>query len=170
MNTEGSYSDTLVKADIRGKRLAIRRFLIVLCEVMLLASIVLLATMGGIIVFVIVLLIDGIIVYFLPSKAVEYEYVYVDGQIDFDRIISGNNRKNMLRTDLEKVIKIAPQDSHSLDGYKDIKQFDYSSSNDEDKHYIIVTKTDKENIRIKFTPDERLLGQMKSKSPSKIEY
>ena len=37
---------------------------------------------------------DCFIIYFLPSKDIAYEYVFVDGQIDFDCIIKGNKRKH----------------------------------------------------------------------------
>ena len=93
----------------------------------------------------------------------------VDGQIDFDRIIAENARKNMCRTDLEKTEVVAPEGSHYLDGFQNLPIQDYSSRNEEDRQYIIVAKGEKGNIKIRFTPDERLLDQMKTKSRSKIK-
>ncbi len=116
------------------------------------------------------IVIDIILIYYLPNKKVDYEYVFVDGQIDFDRIVAGANRKNMYRTDLEKVEIVAPEGSHSLDHFNNLRMEDFSSGKAEDKHYIIVTKGDKGNERVRFTPSENLLEQMQMKAKSKIEY
>ena len=112
---------------------------------------------------------DIVMIYFLPNPHIDFEYVFVDGQIDFDRIIAENARKNMCRTDLEKTEVVAPEGSHYLDGFQNLPIQDYSSRNEEDRQYIIVAKGEKGNIKIRFTPDERLLDQMKTKSRSKIK-
>ena len=126
------------------------------------------AAAAGVIIAVAVIA-DIVMIYFLPNPHIDYEYVFVDGQIDFDRIIAQNTRKTMCRTDLEKVEVVAPEGSHALDGFQNLPQQDYSSRNEEDHHYIVVAKGEKGNIRIRFTPDERLLDQMKMKSRSKIK-
>ena len=125
---------------------------------------------GNIWVFLLAVIIDIVLIYFLPNKKVDYEYVFVDGQIDFDRIIADANRKSMRRTDLEKTEVVAPEGSHALDCFKSLPLEDYSSGNPEDKPYIMVVKGDKGNLKIRFTPDERLLEQMKMKARSKIQY
>ena len=126
--------------------------------------------LGSIWVFLLAVVIDIVLIYFLPNKRVDYEYVFVDGQIDFDRIIADANRKSMRRTDLEKAEVVAPEGSHALDSFKNLPLEDYSSGNSEDKHFIMVVKGDKGNVRIRFTPNERLLDQMKMKARSKIQY
>ncbi len=120
--------------------------------------------------FLLAVIIDIVLIYFLPNKRVDYEYVFVDGQIDFDRIIAEANRKNMRRTDLEKTEVVAVEGSHALDSFQSLPLEDYSSGNPEDKHFIMVVKGDKGNVKIRFTPDERLLEQMKMKARSKIQY
>jgi hypothetical protein len=50
----------------------------------------------------------ALLIYFYRKLNVDYEYVYVDGQIDFDRIISKSKRKTMLRIDLEQAEIMAP--------------------------------------------------------------
>lgn len=162
---EGLYSDTYVHSQLTQEKLMMRRLMIAACIILPVLGIVL---FQSIIVTIIAVVIDIILIYFLPNKHVDYEYVFVDGQIDFDRIIADSNRKNMQRTDLEKAEVVAPEGSHALDPFQNLKTEDYSSGNPEDKHYILVVKGDKGNIKIRFTPNEHLLEQMKMKARSKI--
>ena len=60
----------------------------------------------------------GLTYYLLPRLHVEYEYVFCDGQLDFDKISGGMKRKNMLRIDFENLVVAAPKNSHALDGYR----------------------------------------------------
>ena len=164
---EGLYSDTYVHSKLTSQKLMMRRLMIAACIILPILAIVVL---GSIWVFLLAVVIDIVLIYFLPNKRVDYEYVFVDGQIDFDRIIADANRKSMRRTDLEKAEVVAPEGSHALDSFKNLPLEDYSSGNSEDKHFIMVVKGDKGNVRIRFTPNERLLDQMKMKARSKIQY
>ena len=97
-----------------------------------------------------------------------YEYIFVDGQIDFDRILNGAKRKTLKRTDLEKIEIVAPEGSHKLDPFSRLPVVDYSSGYDTDRHYIAVATGEKGNEQIRFTPDEKMLSMMRMKAPSKI--
>ena len=74
-----------------------------------------------------------------------------------------------MKTDLEKVEKIAPESSHVLDSFQTAPLSDFSSLDKEDTHYIMVIKSDKGMVRVRFTPDEKMLEMMKLKARSKIE-
>lgn len=103
---EELYSETYLKAKPSQKRLMARIGLIILCFVLVYVDLFILGSTAGLF-FVVVA--DCFIIYFLPSKDIAYEYVFVDGQIDFDCIIKGNKRKHKKRTDLEKIDLIAPE-------------------------------------------------------------
>lgn len=163
---EELYSETYLKAKPSSQRIMARLGLIACCVLLIFIDLFVLGYMPGLI-FVIV--IDGLIIYFLPSKDIAYEYVFVDGQIDFDCIIGGNKRKNRKRTDLEKIDLVAPENSPALNPYQNLPLFDYSSGNPSDKHFIAISRSDKGNERIKFTPDEKLIENMKFKGRSKIQ-
>lgn len=116
------------------------------------------------------LAIAAIIIFMFPRLNVEYEYVFVDGQIDFDRITGKSKRKTMLRIDMEQVEIVAKQGSHALDGYtyKQCVNKDFSSGSKDSKPYIIIARV-KENVyKISFEPSETMLTMMKQKSPRKI--
>ncbi|MBO4399694.1 MAG: hypothetical protein J5795_06140 [Lachnospiraceae bacterium] len=101
---------------------------------------------------------------------VEYEYIFVDGQIDFDAVYSGTSRKHLKRIDMEKTEVVAKPDSSALDGYKhlELKPTDYTSGADSDKVYAIIVKGEKCQEEILFEPDENFLQYMKKKSPRKV--
>lgn len=141
---------------------------------------------GGIVVFIGLGLFTGNIIftgiglvffalsyYFVPRIAVEYEYVYCDGQMDFDKINGGVKRKTLLKVDFDHVVVVAPKNSHALDGYKHsgVTVNDYSSMKPEAKVYAMVVKNGEKVTVIYFEPSEKMLNVMKHKSAKKIvEY
>ncbi|MBO5353273.1 MAG: hypothetical protein J6J42_00250 [Lachnospiraceae bacterium] len=129
----------------------------------------------GFISFNAVLLIIGIAFlglgyYFLPRLATEYEYVFCDGQVDFDKINGGLKRKTMLRVDFEKLVVIAPKNSHALDGYRHngVEVKDFSSMEADAKVYGMVVTGGERQTLIYFEPNEKMLAVMKQKAPRKI--
>ena len=112
----------------------------------------------------------GLTYYFVPKISAEYEYVYCDGQVDFDRINGGARRKTLLKVDFEQMVLIAPKNSHALDGYKHsgITVKDFSSKDKNAKIYAMVVKNGEKTTVIYFEPNEKMLSIMKQKSTMKI--
>jgi hypothetical protein len=132
----------------------------------------------GFLTFKMILIILGLIFlavgyYFLPRLATEYEYVFCDGQLDFDKISGGAKRKTLMRVDFEKLVVIAPKNSHALDGYRHngVMVKDFTSLEENAKVYgMVVTGGDQQTL-IYFEPNEKMLAAMKQKAPRKImEY
>jgi hypothetical protein len=109
-------------------------------------------------------------VFLFPRLNVEYEYVFVDGQIDFDRITAKSKRKTLLRIDMEQVEIVAQQGSHALDEFNNsqCENKDYTSGNKDSKPYIIIASVENKRYRIACEPNEKMLDLMKQKSPRKI--
>ena len=163
---EELYSETYLKAKPSPKRTMARIGFIVLCVALVYIAVFVLQSMPMLFLAVVI---DGFIVFFMPSGNIAYEYVFVDGQIDFDCIIKGNKRKHKKRTDLEKIDLIAPEGAPSLNQFQNLPLLDFSSGNRDDKHFIAISRTDSGQERIKFTPDEKLIENMKFKGRSKIQ-
>lgn len=76
-------------------------------------------------------LVLGIVDYiFIPKLSVEFEYLYVNGELDIDRIYSQSRRKRAASYELSNMEILAPYQSHQLDSYKknqSIKRYNYSS-------------------------------------------
>lgn len=130
---------------------------------------VLLILLGNLFAFIGVIL-GAIIIFLFPKLNVDYEYVFVDGQIDFDRISGKSRRKTLLRIDMEQVEIVALQGSHALDGYTYAQSIfkDFSSGSKNIKPYIIMANVKQKRYRIAFEPSEKMLSLMKQKSPRKI--
>ena len=129
----------------------------------------------GFLTFKMILVILGLVFlavgyYFLPKLATEYEYVFCDGQLDFDKISGGAKRKTMLRVDFEKLVVVAPKNSHALDGYRHngVLVKDFSSLDENAKVYGMVVTGGEQQTMIYFEPNEKMLAAMKQKAPRKI--
>lgn len=109
------------------------------------------------------------VIYLFPRFNIDWEYVFVDGQLDFDQILGGNARKNKDRIDFEKTEMVAPTGSYHLDNFKhvDMKTLDYSSL-EGNNTYTIICHKDEQMVRILFEPDENMVSLMKQKSPRKV--
>ncbi|MDF2485150.1 MAG: hypothetical protein K0R46_1318 [Herbinix sp.] len=158
------YAEAGVKRKDDGKILGLRALLVIGVVVG-----VILMMLGGLFGIVGIVLVVGM-VYLFPKLNVEYEYVFVDGQIDFDRITGKAKRKTQLRVDMEQVEIIAPKGSHALDSftYVQLVNKDFSSNDKNMKPYIIIASVEDKKYRISFEPSEKMLGMMKQKSPRKI--
>lgn len=111
------------------------------------------------------------LIWYWPRFRVEWEYVYCDGQLDFDMIQGGEKRKNVLRIEIEEADVVAPLSSERLEGYRHLEVRDYSSLRPEAKIYGIVTriKGRDEKLLIKFEPTERMVEMMHTKCPNIVE-
>ena len=128
---------------------------------------------GSMILVVVGLIFLAVGYYLLPRLSVEYEYVFCDGQVDFDRISGGAKRKTLLRVDFDKLVVIAPKNSHALDGYRHngVEVKDFSSLEEHAKVYGMVISGGERQTLIYFEPNEKMLAAMKQKAPRKImEY
>ncbi len=166
---EELYSETYLRAKLPPKKTAIRAGLTALAVLMLLIGVFFMLWMGTMIVFLIMLLVAGIILFLRPTSNIAYEYIFVDGQIDFDCIYRGEKRKTLKRIDMDKVEIVAPETSKFLDPYRQAALLDYSSRMPEAKHYIAVVNGEKGTEQIRFTPDQKMLEKIKLKSPSKLK-
>ena len=136
-------------------------------------------TLLGMLIHPLILLVAAVIWYVItliwPRFQVVYEYVFVDGQLDFDKILGGNARKHVKRIDMEQVLMVAPENSHALDGYRHltVTPFDFTSLASGEGHrvYVIAVQGAKDTELIRFEPDETMVTLMKQKSPRKVsEY
>lgn len=162
-------NELYAEASVKKKETAgsfLIRFLLIFLGV---ASFMLSFLSSFLIIFAVAIII-GIVFYF-PRLNVEYEYVFCDGQLDFDKIMGNAKRKNALRIDMEQVSIVAPEGSHELDQFshlQNVKVKDFASGDSNAKRYVIMTQTGNQSVKIIFEPSEKMLACMKQKSPRKI--
>lgn len=108
------------------------------------------------------------IIYFYPLLNVEYEYIFCDGQLDFDKIMGGNKRKTALKIDMEDIEIIGPVKAAELASYKNLKTKDFSSKKGDANTYAAIGNVKNENVRILFDPSQKMIECMRMKSPRKV--
>lgn len=105
-----------------------------------------------------------------PRFNVVYEYVYCDGQIDFDKISGGEKRKRMLRVDLDNIEIMAPENASELNSYNNsnLNVKNFSSLDPDAKKYVIIASENNERNKIIFEPSDTMLELAKSKATRKV--
>jgi hypothetical protein len=169
-NGEGVMSDLyyelLVKKERTLKDTVIRYGMITLIVILVLGGLMLTP------VLLLPALIVGVAAYFIfPYLDVEFEYLYVNGEIDVDRVFAKTKRKKAGSFSIREADLAAPLHSHRMDYYNGntkIKVIDYSSGNDEHARYAVIGRKDNELCKFIIEPDERILTAMQQTAPSKV--
>ena len=160
------YSELLIKKEPTGKDQALK--------VLIIALIVLTAAAGLFIIPLawVLTIALGVAAYFiLPLLDLEYEYVFVNGELDIDRIASKAKRKRVKSFKLSEADLVAPVNSHRMayyNGNQRMKVLDYSSGNPEHKRFAVITRDGTDACKIIIEPDEPLAQAMKNSAPSKV--
>ncbi len=106
--------------------------------------------------------------FLIPHLDVEYEYLYVNGELDIDVIYSRQKRKKVASYDVETLEVIAPAKSHALDSYRSEKIKDYTSGKNEKNEYIAVYNKDGKRDVIKVELNDAILNDMRRMAPRKV--
>lgn len=107
----------------------------------------------------------------LPKTDLEYEYLFVNGEIDVDMVMSKTKRKRVKSFNIKDADMVAPLKSHRLDYHNNnqkIKVLDYSSGNPEHLRFAVITRDGTEAAKIIIEPDEMMARKMKDCAPSKV--
>ena len=162
-----SYVELLVKKKKTPKDSILKGLMI--------AGIVILVLIGLVIPLVLIAAIAlGVLAYFkMPGLDLEFEYLYVNGELDIDKIMSKVKRKRVGSFDISKAEMVAPVKSHELDYYrqsKDMKVVDCSSGEDHANVYGMVIKDEKGMKLVLFEPNQEILDDMRSIAPRKVKF
>ena len=160
------YSELLVKKEPTSKDAVIKYGMIILTAV---------AAAAGLLfsfVFLLAAVVLGVACYFIvPRTDLEYEYLFVNGEMDIDMVMAKSKRKKAITVNIKEADLVAPVDSHRLDYYNSsskMKTLDYSSGNPDHKRFAVITRDKGENCRIIIEPDEQMQQAIKNSAPSKV--
>ena len=162
-----SYVELLVKKKKTPKDSILKGLMI--------AGIVILVLIGLVIPLVLIAAIAlGVLAYFkMPGLDLEFEDLYVNGELDIDKIMSKVKRKRVGSFDISKAEMVAPVKSHELDYYrqsKDLKVVDCSSGEDHANVYGMVIKDEKGMKLVLFEPNQEILDDMRRIAPRKVKF
>lgn len=163
------YAEQLVKRKTTGKDLALKWGLMILTGLSVLGTLLSLSF----VLFVVTVVFGFLCFWLLPKTDVEFEYLYVNGELDIDKIFSKSRRKRAARYDLSTMEIMAPADSAKLDSYrrnKNIKTLDFSSHMGEKTVYAMVLNTDRERLRVLVEPEDKIIKEIHRKYPQKVFF
>lgn len=112
-----------------------------------------------------------LLVFVAPRLDVEYEYLYVNGELDIDAIYSRQKRKKVGSYDVAEMEILAPAKSHALDSYLNkngAKVIDYTSGDENAKSYIMIFNQDKGQVIIKVELDDAIINDVRRMAPRKV--
>lgn len=164
------YTEVMVPKKMTGKDQAVKFILIFFTVLFALAGLVMMP------ILLIGAVILGVVDYiYIPRLNVEFEYLYVNGELDIDRIFSKSRRKRAASYELSSMEIMAPWNSHRLDSYKNnrsIRKADFSSgiSGEGHKPYGFVISNKNQLEMVIFEPNEVMLKDIRSKMPRKVFY
>lgn len=160
-----TYAELVVKRKDTIKTTALRVLLIVV------AVLAFLLTISNSILLLVTALYVAALFYILPRLSYEYEYVYCDGQLDFDKIMGKSSRKNTMKVQFEHVVAMAPQGSHALDGYAHIqsKVKDFTSKDPKVKPYVLIVKENEKTTKVLFEPNQAIIDMVRHKYPRIVQ-
>ncbi|MBT9777571.1 hypothetical protein GPL15_13780 [Clostridium sp. MCC353] len=159
-----AYSEWLVKRKPPVYAIAVKAVMIVLC---IFSVFLALTTVLGVIALLVV---GGISYFVFQNLNLEFEYLFVNGQLSIDKIMGRARRKQAWEGTMETIQIVAPSDSYVLKDYEtsDMKVVDYSSGQAGAKTYALINKSGGNTTKVIFEPNDRMLHCMKQVSPRKI--
>ena len=160
------YSEYLVKKQPTTKDAVIRYGLIALTVLFAAAGLFMIPLL------LIVAVALAVACYFIiPKTDMEYEYLFVNGELDIDAVMAKSKRKKVKSLDIREADLIAPLNSHRMDYYNGntkLKTLDYSSGDPSHRRFAVIIKSENENCRIIIEPDEHMIQAIKNSAPSKV--
>ena len=107
-------------------------------------------------------------VFLFRSMDVEYEYLFVNGSLDIDKIMAKSRRKNMFSMEMTDLEMMAPSGSPELRPYQGLKGTDYSSGMPGADTYELIVVNNGEKKKIIFEPNKAVCEGMKMLAPRKV--
>lgn len=162
------YEEILVKRQASGKDTLLKVLVIALAVVPVAAGIIFVfppAIFAGAIL--------GFLGYYflLPMLDIEYEYLYVGGDIDVDKILSRRKRKRAGSYSKDNLEVLAPTGSDQLSPYlKGGKVLDYTSGDPNVKSWTAVYGTESTAYIVKMELTETIAQDMRRYAPRKVFF
>ncbi|MBQ5446270.1 MAG: hypothetical protein IIT48_06350 [Lachnospiraceae bacterium] len=127
-------------------------------------------TLSRVIFFILAIAFAYLTRYMFQRTDVEYEYSFLSGELQIDRICGKARRKACYKIEMNKVEAVAKEGSPELEQFErqNYKYKDYSSLEDTDRRYVVFERKDKELVKIIFEPNEEIVNDMKTFAPRKV--
>lgn len=156
------YTEQLLKKQSSSKDNRIKFILIVLT----LGVVVM--TLGNPLWLLGIFIMIGVDVWVFRSLNVEYEYLYINGNLEIDKIMSKSRRKKVFEMEINDLEVMALRGEAELKMYQGLKAQDYSSGNTNSRQYEMIVIQNGEKKRIIFEPNDVIVDGMRMLAPRKV--
>lgn len=156
------YTEQLIKKQPNGKDTLKKAALISIAIVSVL--VVFIFPLGLLIPIVVI----ALVYYLLTRLDVEYEYLYVNGDLDIDKIMHKSRRKRVFSVNVKEMELLAPEGDARLNEYRNAKVIDLSSGPNTDGRYVLVSGKKGEMTKMIFEPNETIIEGMFLMAPRKV--
>lgn len=162
------FHEILIKKRMTAVNKFLRIFPVVLTVLIALAGVIIHP-----IFYPVALVMLGVDYFLVPMQYVEYEYSYVSGSLDIDKIYNKAKRKKGDSFSVSEFEIMAPYHSDRLTDYKRNSQLqvvDYTSGDPEDPAEVFAFVLSKNGSRrmVLFQPDEMIQKDLRMRAPSKV--
>ena len=156
------YTEQLVKQKTKAKSTVIMAGMI---AVTVLSFILVVLIPYGIIAPLVLIVVDTQVA---KRLNLEFEYLYVNGDLDIDKIMAKSRRKRIFSTNVREIEVVAPKGSVEVHQYQNLKAKDYSSNQEGNSIYEMIVIRNGEKIRVFFEPNKTILDGIKMMAPRKV--
>ncbi|RHV88845.1 hypothetical protein DXA96_10035 [Lachnospiraceae bacterium OF09-33XD] len=160
------YTEILVPKKVTAPDIFVKVILILLTGASIAAGVI--VRPAFLIAAAVFLLLDILLI---PRLSVEYEYLYINGELDVDKIFSKSRRKRAAVYTMEQLELMAPAGSGHLEEYErrqGIRTVNFTSRNSGAPVYVMMIVRDRQMERVLLEPDEKMLKDLKMKFPRKV--
>lgn len=157
------YTEQLVKQKTSMKAMLIKVGLILLTILSGLAIFIIPAV--GFLVPVIMIVVD---MFVFKRLDLEFEYLYINGDLDIDKIMSQQSRKRVLSVNVKEMEIMAPVGYAELRPYEHLKKIDCSSAEANRKIYGMVVPHKGQTVMVLFEPNDTIINGIRMLAPRKV--
>lgn len=156
------YTEQLIKKRSDGKDMAIKAGLLAATALALLIGFFM-----PLLILLPVLVIAADVLVFRRLD-VEYEYIYINGDLDIDKVMHKAKRKHMFSGTVNDMEILAPEGHPELRNFRPTKVYDYSTGQPGNSRYVMILKKDGAVEKVIFEPNAKLVEGIFLLAPRKV--
>lgn len=156
------YTEQLVKKQTTMKDVFIKALLV---AVAIVSVFVVLMFPVALIVPVVVI---AAVVFLIRRLNVEYEYLYVNGDLDIDKIMNKAKRKRVFSANIDNFELLAPEGAEALNQFRNARVVDYSSGSADGRRYVLVVAENGQVTKLVFEPNDEIIEGVFLMAPRKV--
>lgn len=156
------YVEQLVKRKTTGKDILIKAAMIALTAVTCFFSMLIPF------LFILTIVFVGLDIFVFQQTNVEYEYFYMNGDLDIDKIMAKQRRKRIFSVNLRDIEVVAQKNAPELQPYRNLRTIDYSSRQNDADCYVMIVAEKGQKRKVIFEPEKEILEGMKMLAPRKV--